>query len=344
MNKIAKISIAAGAVVIAVATSVFAISLTKNNKAVPTVSVLDISDLPQPEKTEEVKNWWEADEYSVRPEGLSERSKEYLSKNSDVVGWIRLDKTKINYPIVLDPGEILGEIESPDEETEDSSSEDAVSEETKYEVISNPNTYYLDKDLDGSHYESGTLFLDYRNRFGEVEEEQSDNIVIYGHNMMNNTAFGSLRKYRQDYSFYDESPIIELSSNYRDYQYIIFGYIITSGSYDATDFHYWNMEDFANEEEFNFYVDRITSKSMVDTGVDVKYGDKLLTLSTCYASEDNSRFIVVARRLRDHETSIDTIDRTEAYLEKIRQEEASRAAAEAEAASQEAEAQDSIQE
>ena len=70
---------------------------------------------------------------------------------------------------------------------------------------------------------------------------------------------------------------------------------------------------------------------MVDTGVDVKYGDKLLTLSTCYADEDNSRFIVVARRLRDNEVSDDvsSIDRTPEYIEMKKQEEASRAAEEA---------------
>ena len=314
MNKIAKISIAAGAVALATAASAFAILLTKDEQPAPTVSVLDIEDLSSAEEPVVQPKWWENEEYSLSPCGLKPRAEEYLAKNKDIIGWIKLDKTKMNYPVVLDPGEIC----SPDDPSQ---------------ILVDSNSYYLDKDIDGKPYVSGTLFMDYRNVFGENEEEQSDNLVIYGHNMMNNTAFGSLRVYRQNYSFYDESPIIELSSNYRDYQYIIFGYIITSGTYDDTDFHYWNMEDFANEEEFNFYVDRIQSNSMVDTGVDVKYGDKLLTLSTCYRDEDNSRFIVVARRLREHESSLENIDRTEAYLEKIRQEEASRAAAEAEAAS-----------
>ena len=312
MNKIAKISIAGGAVALAAAASAFAIMLTKDKQPVPTVSVLDVSDIPSVTEPAVQENWWEKEEYSLSPSGMNARGQEYLAKNDDIIGWIKLDKTKINYPVVLDPGDVY-------------------SEDDPSQLLIGSNSYYLDKDIDGKPYISGTLFMDYRDVFSEKEDEQSDNLVIYGHNMLNNTAFGGLRVYRQNYSFYDESPIIELSSNYRDYQYIIFGYIITPGSYDDTDFHYWNMEDFANEEEFNFFVDRIQSNSMVDTGVDVKYGDKLLTLSTCYLDEDNSRFIVVARRLRDHETSLENIDRTEAYLEKIRQEEASRAAAEAEA-------------
>jgi sortase B len=116
--------------------------------------------------------------------------------------------------------------------------------------------------------------------------------------------FGSLRKYRQDYSFYDESPFIELSSNYKDYQYVIFGLMITSGNW-YSDFCYWNMEELDTEDDFNSYVNTVKNSSLIDTGVDVSYGDKLLTLSTCYADEDNSRFIVVARRLRDDEVEND---------------------------------------
>jgi sortase B len=133
--------------------------------------------------------------------------------------------------------------------------------------------------------------------------------------MANNTMFGSLRRYRQDLSFIDESPFIDLSSNYEDYQYVIFGLTITSGNW-YTDFRYWDMEELDNEEDFNYYVDTIKAGSMVDTGVDVQYGDKLLTLSTCYSDEDNSRFLVVARRLRDDETpnDISSIARTEEYI------------------------------
>ena len=76
---------------------------------------------------------------------------------------------------------------------------------------------------------------------------------------------------------------------------------------------------------------------MLDTGIDVQYGDKLLTLSTCYANEDNSRFIVVARRLRDGEVvgDLSTIQRTDEYIQAQQQAaaEAASIAAEEEASS-----------
>ena len=227
---------------------------------------------------------------------MTEKAKSLLHLNEDIGGWITIDGTDVDYPILFDH-------KCP----EDVNPEEWVT-----------NSYYLDKGLDGEYDRAGSLFMDYRNVFGYDEESQSDNIVIYGHNMANDTMFGSLRKYRQDYTFYDENPVIWLSSNYTDYQYVIFGFMITSGNW-YTDFRYWDMEDFATEDDFNYYVDTVKQNSLVDTGVDVQYGDKLLTLSTCYADADNSRFIVVARRLREHETSMDNIDRTEAYIEEQKQ-------------------------
>ena len=89
------------------------------------------------------------------------------------------------------------------------------------------------------------------------------------------------------------------------------------------------MEDFDTEEDFKFYIDNCRGGQLLDTGVDVKYGDKLLTLSTCYADYDNSRFIVVARRLREGEVAGDmtTIQHTEEYLKK-KNEEAEKASKE----------------
>lgn len=312
MNKKYKIITASVSIALAVGGGALAISLNRDTEKVPSVSFESKAELEADEPFGELpENWWESYNYVSSSQGKSGRAEKMLQQNQDIIGWIKINNTPIDYPVVLDPYPI-GTPENSEVE---------------------PNDYYLYRDIDGSESRAGSLFMDYRDVFGFSETQQSDNLVIYGHNMANNTAFGSLVKYWQNYSFYDESPIIELSSNYKDYQYIIFGYIITSGSYDDTDFHYWNMEDFKSEEDFNFFVDRIQSKSMVDTGVDVKYGDKLLTLSTCYQSEADLRFIVVARRLREHETAMDKIDRTEAYLDKKRQEEVSLAAAEAEAAS-----------
>ena len=78
------------------------------------------------------------------------------------------------------------------------------------------------------------------------------------------------------------------------------GLLITGGDADS-DFKYWQMEDLDDKAAFDSYMGSVNSKNMIDNPIDVQYGDSLLTLSTCYSGEDNSRFLIVARRLRDGE-------------------------------------------
>lgn len=207
------------------------------------------------------------------PKEVSERAKVHLQQNADTVGWIYIPDTKVDYPVVQ----------------------------------SDDNAYYLDTGFDLEPNRAGAIFMDYRNVFGSDISAQSDNIVIYGHNMANNTMFGSLRKYRQDYSYYKTHQYIELSSNYDDFTYVIFGLVITSGSASA-DWRYWDMEEFASKQEFNDYVKTVRQKNLVDIDMDVQYGDQLLTLSTCYSDADDSRFLIIARKLREGETVEHTAD------------------------------------
>lgn len=235
-------------------------------------------------------------DYVPSEQGMTERAKQLLKQNKDIIGWIKIDQTKVDYPVVRDPGEVP--------EGVDYYGGDA------HEV----NSYYLERGIDRQYHREGCLFMDFRDDFGSDEDSQSENIVIYGHNMANNTMFGSIRRYRQDFGFFEKAPFIELSSNYREYDYVICCCAITSG-HTYTDYGYWDMEELDDEEIFNEYIDLARGRQLFDTGVDVKYGDKLLTLSTCYADEDNSRFIIIARRLRDGEKAGDlsTVERTEEY-------------------------------
>lgn len=302
MGSAARIITACAAFAAAVGFGIYALSL--KSEEVPTFS--NISETSVPEKTTESTlpdDWASMFEYAPSPTGLTERAKIFLKQNQDTIGWIKIDNTQLDYPIVKDPGAIKAGTGYGD---------------TDYE----PNSFYLHAGLDKSYLYEGMVFMDYRNVFGSSEDDQSENIILHGHNMNNGSMFGSLRKYRYDYSYYDDNPFIELSSNYKDYQYIIFGFLITSGS-SETDFDYWNMEELDTEEDFNNYVNTVKNGAMLDTGVDVKYGDKLLTLSTCVSDGTNNRFIVVARRLRDNETieDLSSIDRTQDYLDKLKEDE-----------------------
>lgn len=315
MNKPIKIITACAACAAAIGLGTFAVLINKDKKAVPTYSDTEETTAATEATTASLAEL--GDKYGYVPSqlGMTERAKSLLHINKDVIGWIKIDSTQVDYPVFLDPGAI-------------SKDNGYYGGEEYYE-----NYFYLDHDMNRGFDRDGSLFMDYRDVFGSNEKEQSENLVIYGHNMANGVMFGSIRRYRQDYDFYKASPFVKLSSNYKDYDYVIFAFLITSGSFNATDFHYWDMEELDSEEDFNFYIDCCKRSQMIDTGVDVKYGDKLLTLSTCYADEDNSRFIIVARRLRDGEVAgdLNSIQHTEAYIQ-AQKEEAERAQKEKEEA------------
>jgi peptidase C60 sortase A and B len=303
MKKPVKIISACVACAAAVGLGVFVYSINKDRKMTPTFSSVE-EQQPDPltePVTEEFKlpdNWSENIPYAPSAKGMTERAKSLLRKNPDVIGYLKIDGTKVDYPVLLDPGEIA--------------ENDPFYGPEEYIA----NSYYLHKDIDRNYDIEGIPFMDYRDVFGSDESEQSENIIIHGHDMMNENQFGSLRRYRFDYGLYDKYPFISLSSNYRDYDYVIFAFLTTSGNYDGNDFVYWNMEELDTKEDFDFFVNRCQSQAMLDTGIDVQYGDKLLTLSTCYMNEDNSRFIVVARRLRDGETvgDMNSIAHTEEWV------------------------------
>ena len=299
MSKSIKIISACVACAAALGLGTVAVLLSKDDKSVPTISKSEETTVPTEATTVAIpENLSELYSYVPSRTGVSERTKSLKRLNKDIMGYIKIDGTQVDYPFVLDPGEVAPNdpYYGPDAYI--------------------PDSYYLEKDLFRQYYDRGTLFADYRDTFGSNEAEHSENMVIYGHSWYDGTMMGSLRKYRAGFEFYNQYPFIKLSSNYRDYDYVIFAYLVTSGSYDATDFHYWNMEEIDTEEDFNFYIDCCKRSWGIDTGIDVKYGDQLLTLSTCYADWDNSRFIVVARRLRDGEVAgdLNSVQHTEAFL------------------------------
>lgn len=192
--------------------------------------------------------------------------------NGDTIAWVRVQGTNVNYAV------------------------------TKKGENDGANDYYINHDFYNRYSAAGHVFMDFRARFGEKDSEQSDVITLYGHNQANNTMFGSLRYYKTNYYFYEQYPIIELSSLYRDYQYKIFSFMIVDGS-EHTDFDYWNYVEFSNQEEYETFMAKLAKHQLIQTNVDVKYTDKLLMLSTCNSgsASDWNRFVIVARRVRDGE-------------------------------------------
>lgn len=207
---------------------------------------------------------------------LKEGAKMLLERNKDVVGYIRIPGVDLAYPVVQRRRE-------------------------------DGNDYYLKKNIDNEDAKAGTIFLDWRNYFDYVENgvkvlENSQNLIVYGHDMKDGSMFGKLQKYQDIDGFYSEHPIVELSSNYETYKYKIFAYfLIDADDESETKFDCWNYLNFANEENFYEFVNNARKRAITFNDVDVRYGDQLLTLSTCNSVFDTGRLIVMARLLRENE-------------------------------------------
>ena len=210
---------------------------------------------------------------------LKDRFAELRKVNPDIVGWLTVPGTKCDNPVV---------------QTTD-------------------NDKYLNTTFEGEKSKYGTLYADYRNNFDGTE--LSDNTVIYGHHMKDGLMFGQLNRLRK-FDTYKANPVLQFTTSY-DPQVvnwkIVSVFIVNTTLIDSTDviFNY-HIPEFSSALQFNRYLNEVQQRSFIDTGVDVVYGDKLLTLSTCTYEFDDARLVVVARRVRDGESP--TVDVSKAKV------------------------------
>ena len=199
-----------------------------------------------------------AEETPIESEKSSETSFESLfSENSDMVGWIFIEGTGVNYPVM----------------------------QTK----NSPN-YYLKRNFKRAYSDLGVPYVQ-----ENCDLSASDNIIIYGHHIKGGKMFGSLDKFTSK-SFYDKHRIIQFNTltEQREYQIIAVFKTIT---YSASGFRYYDFVNAEDEADFNAYVSRCKELALYDTGVTAKYGDRLLTLSTCKRFAENGRLVVVAKKI-----------------------------------------------
>lgn len=165
-------------------------------------------------------------------------------ENEDIVGWLYLEDSPINYPVVQ----------------------------------SNDNDYYLRRLVNGEYNIAGSLFMDYRND----SNLEDNNTIIYGHNMKNNTMFGSLQEYKsQDY--YDNHKVMYYFTPRKNYIIELFtGYTISVES----DIYDLSVIDSSKLE-------KLISKSDFESNTKVTEEDKIITLSTCAYEYDGARYIVM---------------------------------------------------
>lgn len=182
------------------------------------------------------------------------------------------------------------------------------------------NDKYLNTDIYGKHVKSGALFVDYADKITPYDEPE--NIVIYGHNMASGEYFGRLPYYfnwgksnpdHSDISFYKNHPTVEFSSLYKSSTYKIFAAMMLNTEEEAGDvFPYHIKHNFSDEADFIKYCAEILDRStFYNPDVDVRYGDNLLTLSTCMFGYGDTelRFVVFARETRPGESPEVDVDK-----------------------------------
>lgn len=146
------------------------------------------------------------------------------------------------------------------------------------------NEFYLNRDLYTEKNVAGSIFMDY-----ECDPfALSQNTVIYGHNMRNGSMFHNLRNFA-DKDYCMERRFISLTTPYEETTWEVFAFYQT-----GTDFYYIQVF-FPDDDSFMSLVSMMKEKSMYDTGVEVLADDKILTLSTCANTTDDTRYVLNAK-------------------------------------------------
>ncbi len=160
----------------------------------------------------------------------------------------------------------------------------------------NDNAFYLDHGFEGGEAREGSLFMDGLNRL--VPED--DCLLVYGHNMKDDTMFGRLDAY-EDIDYLRQHSVIHFDTLYENRAYVAFAAF--TASMEPGNRRYFDVRQFIfDEAEFDKFVLKLQSRSLFKVPVDVRYGDHLLLLVTCDYTNREGRFILALRQVRADET------------------------------------------
>ena len=191
---------------------------------------------------------------------ILEHYKSLKKENPHFAGWIRIEDTQLDYPVMYTPD--------------------------------NPE-YYLRRSFDGNYSISGTPFI------GDDSKPDSQNVLIYGHRMNNDTMFTVLLEYANK-EFWEQHKIIRFDTVNRlqTYEIVSAFYIEIPFVDDKDAFRWYNYSGDLSEKEMEYYIQQIKSHAYYDTGIDVQTDDRLITLTTCAYNDEEQRFVVVAKLVK----------------------------------------------
>ena len=217
---------------------------TKNNKSIKEIA----ND----------KSVAQGNERTERMEKLEELQKE----NSDIIGWLQIENSNINYPVLQ----------------------------------CDDNEYYMTHTYNKEYSKDGSLFLDKDYNW----DIPSTNLLIYGHNNIGSKEmFSELINYK-DENYYKEHKKIRFTTNKEDSEYEIIAVFLSRVYYKSEKnvFRYYYFINANNEQEFNDYIENSKKNSLYNLDATAQYGDQLLTLSTCEYSQTDGRLAVVAKKIK----------------------------------------------
>lgn len=206
----------------------------------------------------------------INPETGVIRDFEELHKvNPDIRAWISIPDTKLDLPVVQGVD----------------------------------NEYYLYRNLNKEKAALGIPFIDHRAFVGA--EHQSANLTIYGHAAKNGSHFAPVKEYK-DIKYYKDHPIINFNTIYGNGAYKIIGFFMEDVGSDNTKMLAYHDVNELDKAGFDSYISEINKRSYFKTGVDAKFGDQLITLSTCdeevvKGTSTPFRCVLVARKVRSGE-------------------------------------------
>lgn len=181
----------------------------------------------------------------------------FKEKNEDTVGWVFIEDTEVDYPVV---------------QTTD-------------------NDYYLNHSFERANEARGAIYMDYR--VNPAAENQ--NRIIYGHYMKDNTMFARLNNYENE-EFYQSHSVISFINQFgvkEDYQ-IISVFFWEDG---ITDFHYNSYINMADKTKFDEFTARAKELSLYSAAPLHTKNRSLITLSSCYYRNTDNRIVIVGQKI-----------------------------------------------
>ncbi len=165
-------------------------------------------------------------------------------KNSDTIGWLKVKGTNIEYVVVK----------------------------------GTDNDYYLSHNFEKQKNSAGWIFADYRNKFDYTDY----NTVIYGHNMKNDSMFGTLKNaLKEDWYNNEDNRHIILVTEKGAFTYEVFSV------YEEKASDYPIQTGFSNDNEYLNFLNTIKDKSIKDFNIELSAEKSIITLSTCGNNNKN---------------------------------------------------------